>query len=111
LLRSTDSEISAKSESSIDGTIEVTSPVSNIVPGTVQLPQSFLNSIELSSNPCIARTGSNGNSLVARESSGIAPEPESMLSASSLDQPDLLPPVSLQSVNNTIVLSELECKK
>lgn len=110
LLRSTDSIISTQSSGNIDGTIEVTSPISNVVPGTVQLPQSYLTAIEISGNPCAARTSSNGNSLIVRESSGIAPEPDSMLSANGSIQSDQLPPINLQAINNTFVLSELECK-
>lgn len=112
LFNSPDSRISAQTAgvgSSIDGLISVTAPDENIIPSTLTLSDTYLHMPNLSANPCTRRTNSNGNSLIIRKSSGIAPEPGSMLSASNSNLNEQIPPVSLQMIGETIVLSELEC--
>ena len=114
LFNAPDSKISAQSAgagSSIDGVIAVTAPDENIISSALSLSDTYLNMPVLASNPCASRTDSNGNSLVIRQSSGIAPEPDSMLSASHSSQYDQVPPVSLRTVGNSLVLSELRCQR
>lgn len=76
LFRSPDSEIDASSELGVDGNVEIDSPDTDVISGTLGLPESLLNISGLLNDRCAARTQTSSSSFVVSGRGGVPPGPE-----------------------------------
>jgi hypothetical protein len=65
--------------------VEIDSPDTDIISGTLQLSESFLDAASLLRERCAARTRGSTNTFVVRGRGGIAPGPETSLYSSVLE--------------------------
>ena len=81
LFMSPDSTIDASSAEGIDGTVEITHTDSDIIRGTLVLPESFLDTAKLLNEKCRAHRASGGgaSSFVVSGRSGVPPGPDALL--------------------------------
>ncbi len=80
LFKSPDSVIDASAgPAGIDGTVEIIRTDSDVVRGSLVLPESFLDAAKLLSEKCMARTAADASSFVVSGRSGVPPGPDALL--------------------------------
>ncbi len=80
LFQSPDSVIDASAgPAGLDGTVEIIRTDSDVIRGTLVLPESFLDAAKLLSEKCMARTAAGASSFVVSGRSGVPPGPDALL--------------------------------
>lgn len=82
-LASPDSVVEASSQLGIAGTIQITSPNSDVGAGLAALPAKFFDAAAMLRQSCALRTGSNASSFVAVGRGGLPPAPDGLLASMS----------------------------
>ncbi len=80
LFQSPDSAIEASAgPAGIDGTVEIIRTDSDVIRGTLVLPETFLDAAKLLSEKCMARTAAGASSFVVSGRAGVPPGPDALL--------------------------------
>ncbi len=80
LFQSPDSVIEASAgPAGIDGTVEIIRTDSDVIRGTLVLPETFLDAAKLLSEKCMARTAAGASSFVVSGRAGVPPGPDALL--------------------------------
>ena len=80
LFQSPDSIIDASAgPAGIDGTVEIIRTDSDVIRGTLVLPETFLDAAKLLSEKCMARTAAGASSFVVSGRAGVPPGPDALL--------------------------------